>query len=402
MGGIADTSFSYLLNRMFPKGLADAVYRDPKTTFLALVKKNPNAHGTGFETVVDYTSGGGRSRTFATAKTNAANGQDGERFYFQYSDDFAFARIGAKDMKAAQKNGGVVNVMDKAFKTAMRKIKRSLARGLAGDGSGSIGTIGSNAGSTITLSDWRSARHVEVGDVLVSAAAKTSGGLRTGSITVTAVNKARSSGVITFTANGGWTATNGDYLFIEGDRNGGFYGVAAWLPATAPTSGDSFGGVDRSVDPLALAGVRVDVSSEASLVDGLLSGMEEFRLYSVDSTHCILSAFDFTRLERELEGKKRIIEVPNEYELGLKGIELDDGTVCVMDPYFDKGYAYPINIDTWELKSMGEAPHIAEEDGLKMLRMDTADAFEAMIRYWANLECNDPSQNGVMTLPALG
>jgi len=399
----ADNSYGYILNRLFPKGLADATYRDPKTTLLALIRKDPKGGGQGLDIPVQYTAGGGRSHTFATGKSNAGNGPDGIRFKLDYADDYAWAQVTAKNMRAAKtRDGGVVDVLDNAFKTATRKIKRSICRGLAGDGTACVGVIGSIPSSgVLKLADWRDSKNIEVGDVLVSAAAKSTGALDTGSALVTAVDGSKNQGLITVTYQDSFSPTANHYLFIQGDRNLAMKGLAAWLPATAPTSGDSFGGVDRSVAPHALAGIREDVSGESSIRESLLAGMESFRTYNCDTTHIITSPFDFTRLERELEDKKSIVDVPNEYELGIKGIMLEDGSIVVMDPFFAKGYAYPINLETWTLESMDEAPHIADEDGLKMLRMDTADAFEAMIRYWAQVRCDDPSQNGVLILPTL-
>ena len=47
-------------------------------------------------------------------------------------------------------------------------------------------------------------------------------------------------------------------------------GLAAWIPSVAPTVGDNFYGVDRSIDSTRLAGVRYNGSAESieeALVD---------------------------------------------------------------------------------------------------------------------------------------
>jgi hypothetical protein len=400
-------NFAYLLNKMFPDGLADATYRDPRNTFLALVKKNPKAYGSSFEVALQTTLGGARSADFATAKANInTGGPSGKKMLFPYVDDFAFARVEAKDMAAAKAAGGVVDALDHEMKMALKNIRRSLASSIAGDGTGKIGRIlaipNTTPAGSFSLTSARDLKHFMNGQRLVTNPTLTgsAGTQRAGTALVTKVVKSGSSALIYYTVESGWAPVANDYVFIQGDYGAKINGVQAWIPVTAPASGDSFGGVDRSVAPRELAGLRVDASSETTVRDALIASGAEFSEYGMNSTHIILAPTDYTRLEKELEDSKRIVDVTNEYNIGLKGIELSDGTLVVQDPYFPSGYAYRLNLDTWELMSMGEAPHIANEDGLKMLRVADADAFDAQLRYWANLKCTDPSDNGVITLPA--
>jgi hypothetical protein len=405
-----DTTVAYLLNKMFPKGLADTTFRDPKNTFLALVGKDPAAKGDSFEVALQYSLGGGRSADFATAKRNN-NGGAGGKMRFGYADDFAWARVPAKEWQAAKNNGGVTDILDLKFSNAMRKIKRSLATGVAGDGTGNFGRIAFLAGTgspvvpagAFRLADWRQTQSIEVGDVIQSNPIRSGspGTMRAGTAVITKVTRGRASGgLIYYTAVGGWSPVVNDYLYVEGDYGVKINGVQAWIPDVAPTTGDNFGGVDRSVDDVRLAGIRVDMTGQSAYEDALVLGMEEFRTYSADTSIIITSPYDFTRLENELGDKKRIVDIPNRYELGLTGLKMADGSVLTQDPWFPKGKAYPLALDTWTLMSIGDAPHLADEDSLKMLRVSDADAFDAMMRSWANLKCDDPSQNGVILLPA--
>lgn len=402
---MADT-FAYLLNQMFPDGLADATYRDPKNTFLALMKKDTKANGSLFEVAIQTTAGGGRSADFAVGKANN-NGGTGKRFAFDYKNDYSWARIDAKDMAAARAGGGVVPALEHAMKNTMRNIKRSLASAVAGDGSGRIGKISAipptTAAGTFRLNDWRDLVHFQVGMYLETNPTRTgsAGTIRAGRALVTGVSDSRTDPRIAFTAEGGWAPVVDDFVYAEGDYDAKIQGIQAWIPVVAPTVGDSFGGVDRSTNPRQLAGIRVDVSGEATHTEALLSSGEEFQVYTAETTHVILSPADWIQLEREQEEKKRLVNVENEYKIGIVGLQLEDGSIAVCDPYFPKGFAYRVNIDTWTLMSMGDAPHLANEDGLKMLRVSDADAFEAMMRYWANLKCDAPDENGVVTLPAI-
>jgi len=402
---VSDT-FAYLLNQMFPDGLADATYRDPKNTFLALLKKDTKANGSLFEVAVQTTAGGGRSADFATGKANN-NGGTGKRFAFPYKDDFAWARIDAKDMAASRANGAIVPALEHAMKNAMANIKRSLASSVAGDGSGRIGRIAAIPATTpagsFRLADWRDLVHFQTGMYLETNPTRTgsAGTMQTGRALITRIVMSRTNPLVYFTAEGGWAPEVNDFVYAEGDYDAKIQGIQAWIPVTAPTTGDSFGGVDRSVDTQRLAGIRVDASAATTHTEALLTSGEEFHVFTAETTHVILSPADWIQLELEQEGKKRLVEVENDYKLGITGLQLEDGSVAIQDPYFPKGFAYRINRDTWTLMSMGEAPHLANEDGLKMLRVGDADAFESMLRYWANLKCDAPDQNGVVTLPAI-
>lgn len=398
----------YLLNTMFPEGLADATYREAKKeTFLLLMKKDTTANGKLFEVAVQHSLGGGGSSDFATARKNN-NGSQGVRFYLPYMDEYAFARVEAKDMAAAEHGGGVVDVLGNAFKGALKSIRLQLAKAVTGDRSGMIAQIKdippTTAAGSFRVTDPRDLRMIDVGTVLQSNPTKTgsAGTMRAGTALVTRVDKGLSSaaGVVYFTAQNGWAPVANDFLYRDGDYDKKMAGVESWIPWTAPAPGENFFQVDRSVNTQSLSGIRMDQSAESSHERALVGSLEAFRTYNANVSHVFVNPYDFGRLELELGAKKRIVDVPNEYELGLTGIELADGSVVLPDPNFRRGFAWVLDLSTWTLMSMGDAPHVVDEDKLKMIRTTDADAFEATFRAWANVKCDDPSQNGVVKLPA--
>lgn len=410
---MADATVSYLLNKMFPKGLADATFRDPENTFLALVDKNPDAVGDSFEVAVQYSRGAGRSSDYATAKRNI-NGGAGVKFRFPYVDIYQFVQVPAKEWKAAMRSGGVTNILDLKFRNGMRGIKQELAVDVAGDGAGTKGQIGFLVGTgaatpypsspnvvagSFRVKDWRTLNALDQGVVLVSNPNRVGnpGTMRAGTAIITKVD--RDNGDIFYTATNSWAPVVNDYIYVEGDYGAKMNGVRAWIPDSPPITGDNFGFVDRSVDSMRLSGIRVDMTGQATYESALVLGMEKFRIYGAGTDILITSPYDYTRLENELGNKKRIVDIPNRYELGLTGLKLADGSVLTQDPWFPKGRVYPLAMETWSLESIGDAPHLADEDGLKMLRADNLDGFNAMMRAWVNLKCEDPSRNGVIFMP---
>ncbi len=167
-------------------------------------------------------------------------------------------------------------------------MSNDIAQSLFGNSTGFRGGIASISTGLITLTSSSDIVNFEVGMSLVSYSI--SGTTYTQSTAaaigyVVAVN--RTAGTVTVSATQGGSAgtpTNWSVSFpnlgVQGDvafgnitATTGFLkitGLAAWLPTTAPASGDSFWGIDRSVDVTRLAGVRFNGQSESideALVD---------------------------------------------------------------------------------------------------------------------------------------
>jgi len=157
----------------------------------------------------------------------------------------------------------------------MRSVGDSISRNLYRDGSGAIGRINNSSFSTTALdlvTDMDSL-NFEVGMVLQVSGTKSGGSVRSGTLTVSAVNRGASSNQITMSGNlSGWSSVaQNDYIYQSGDYDGALTGLEGWLPATAPTSGDSFFGEDRSDDVSRLAGQRYDGSS-GTILEALIEG----------------------------------------------------------------------------------------------------------------------------------
>lgn len=63
------------------------------------------------------------------------------------------------------------------------------------------------------------------------------------------------------------------------------------------------------------------------------------------------------------------------------------------------GYAFLLQMDTWKLKSLGEAVRLFDGDGLTMIRDPNGDNLLIRCFSYAQLSCRAPGWNGVVTLP---
>lgn len=318
--------------------------------------------------------------------------------------------------------------------TGFRNISNDMALDLFNDGSGSRGTYGLGSGSgtiatgVITLDNPQNIVNFEVNMTLVSYSV--SGQTATQSTSaalgyVIAVN--RSSGTVTVSASFGGAAgtptnwsTTFPYLAVQGDVNfasGGLgigsgaaqkiAGLAAWLPLTAPGSTDSFWGVNRSSDVTRLSGVRfsgVSETIEEALIDASSLVAREGGMPDM----CFMSFSSYSALEKALGAKVQYVDVKHdEADIAFAGIRIHApyGPITVIPdrnclPQGGSPVAYLLQMDTWKVRSLGRAPHVLTYglEGLEGLRVGNSDALEIRIGYYANLICNAPGWNCVVSL----
>jgi hypothetical protein len=89
--------------------------------------------------------------------------------------------------------------------------------------------------------------------------------------------------------------------------------------------------------------------------------------------------------------------------VGFRGIEIDgpNGTVKVLsDRWCPPKTALALQMDTWQLWSVGEAPALVEDDGLIMRRTPGQDSFFFELAAYIQLGCNAPGKNGLFNLSA--
>lgn len=412
-------------------GILKELYDDQKVQWLtykdnpalAMLKKETKFPGKYFPNPVVYGLSQGASATFASAYNNQSSPQVAE-FLVTRVADFSLATIDGQLLAAAQTDPGAFIdgaelMIDAAFQTAVNRIASAIFR----NGAGTIGQMStfSNVTTawTITLSNPDDAVQFEVGQVLLAVQnVDGSGTVSSDSVTLTAVN--RNTGVLSGTGSTGspsaaWTGGN-YYLAVQGDlpttSNNNFQpvgssgtnsllkiaGFAAWLPIAGPPVSDSFFGVNRNLDVQRLAGVTFD-GSALSLEEALLQGTGRIALNGgrVDTGICSYSTY--TALITSLGSKVQYID-EKIGEIGFRGVQVN-GANTVMSVFPDRncpdGLIYCLEMDSWVLRSQGDAPHILKYmDEIEILRVPGVDAAELRVGMYGNLYTNKPGHNGVI------
>jgi hypothetical protein len=419
------TNQAAVLKELYPDMGApqDIIYK--KNPMYALLSKDESAEGFAGKYIpvpLVYGNPQGRSATFLNAQTNQTAPADLAFFVYRVKN-YQLVTIENEMIEATKgKAGAFVDLVKLNMDGGFRNISNDIAFDVFNDGSGARGQISAISTGLITLVDPNSVVQFEVGQALVSYSV--SGLTPTQSTSaaagyVIAVN--RSAGTVTVSATAGGAAgtptnwsTSFPYLAVQGDVNfvsnglraglaNKICGLGAWLPVTAPTAGDSFWGVDRSVDVTRLAGVRFDgraESIEEALIDAAALVAREGGMPDM----AFMNFASYAALEKALGAKVQYVSVKHDTaEISFDGIRINApyGQITVVpDRNCPAATCYLLQMDVWKLRSLNKAPHILTygPEGLDGLRVSNADAMEVRIGMYGNLICTAPGFNCVVQL----
>jgi hypothetical protein len=411
--------------------MKDLVYS--KNPTFALMPKNESTDGLAGKYIpvpIQFGDPQGRSHTFSSAQGNQTPNQYSS-FFVYVVQDYQLVTITNLLIEQTKSNAGAfVDEMKRQMDGGIKNLSNNMAFELFGSGTATRGVIGSaitnpSAGVyQFTLQNPQNVVNFEIG-MTIQASATDGGAPINANVDLGLVSSVnRSTGVIKFTVVSGAPQTNwaqGNYLTVQGDipatggsgsgplgATGSYLaasGISAWLPATDPASTDSFWGVNRSVDPTRLAGLRYDATSY-SIEEGVVNALGFANREGADPDTLILSFQSYTALENALGAKVQYVDIKHEEAaIAFEGIRFHSayGYVTV----FADRSAIPqtglaLTMDTWKLRSLGKAPHILTYglEGLEGLRVGNSDALEVRVGAYYNWVCNAPGYNLRVALSA--
>lgn len=404
MASLDLTSFASALKQHYTNDrIENMVYKD--NPLLAMLPKMTDFGGKNLPIPIIYGNPQGRSATFSTAQANKTASKISD-FVLTRNHDYALASIDNETLEASKGNqNAFMEAATTEIDGAINSVTRSLAISLYRTGSGSIGQVtSSSTGTSITLVEAADVTNFEVNMEIVFSTADGGGTVKSGSVTVTNVN--RDTGVLTVDAltaiAGGAGVAANDFIFVQGDYDSKIKGLLAWLPSTAPGATPFFS-VDRSVDVTRLAGIRYD-GSALPIEEALIGGIHRVAREGGNPSHCFLSYEKWDELAKALGSKVQYIDeavkTGNGY-LNFRTIMVHGprGPVKITaDQNCPNARAFLLQMDVWKLYSLGKCPRILDTDGLKMLRDSTADSVEVRVGYYAQLGCRAPGWNANIKL----
>lgn len=434
---LSATQWDAFLKELYPSGVPEEILQRDHT-FLSMVGKDTEAYGDYLVIPVTYGLPSGRSANIATLLGGSGNSfspigpTKSAKFNVSVIEDYAATWIDELTMlKAANDRGSFVNARKFEIDGILTQLGESLSHSLFRTGDGTVGQGNGSwtiTGNVITLSRKADTKFFSLGMHLdfVAATGAAVGGAPTGAaralaatyrVTVTKISE--DAGTITCAEDGNGAAVanistyytslaNTDWIAPVGDYNQNYAttgaekikGLAAWIPLVEPTAGDNFWGVDRSVHPTRLAGHRLD-DPTAPAEDSIMALAEIMRERGARPGVCILSPRQFTKVSKRLNAKVEYSGAGGNADYGFSsfGVATSAGILKVMtdsDCPEDRGYL--LNMSTWKLKHLNGLPHLVTTDGLSMLRRSASDSVEVRARYYAQLVCTAPGQNGVFSV----
>lgn len=399
MAATSTTNYADALNILYSREEVEkAVYET--NPLLALMPKKADFYGKSHVFDVKYGHAQSRSASFATAYGARGAMSALKQFTLTRKKDYAVISLENELIEASEKDdAALLDALKEEMDGALGALKESMGRTVWGTGSGLLGQIASTGGissTTITLQNIADVVKFEPGMVLAVSDVTTGGSVRSGTVTVSKVN--RSTGVITCTGNvtaGIAAAVNGDYLFANGDYDSLPTGVAGWIPTSDP-SATTFFGVDRTADPQRLAGLRFD-GTGMDLVEAWKKFAYRLQREGANPTHGFTNPDDLANLDNLL-GSKAVYEDFAVGSIGFRALIITAGNVKMRlfaDRNCTAGYGYGLDMATWTFKTLKEAPRVLNKDVVEV----SEDAKQVRFGYYGNIMCKAPGKNGVVALP---
>lgn len=404
---------------------------------LALVDKDETEMGLGgksFPIPAMYDTGAGRSANFGQAQQFQTAPQTVE-FQVTRVQNYSLATLTGDFLRASAQNiGAFMPGAELNVKAAFQSIGNDLAHDLFGDGSGTRGSYGLGAGSiatgVITLDSLGMVYQFAVGMALVSFSV--SGQTPTqstganngfviavdtslGTITVSATQGGAAGTPTNWSASFPFLAQIGDVNFVSGGLSSAnmlkVAGFGAWIPSSAPGGSDNFFGVNRSISPTKLAGLRFSGSNE-SIQDALIDAVNQLAANGSeagDPDFIFINPVSYQTLVKQLtsQGVYQMVkaQINEEVSISFKALVLPtaNGEISILqDRNCPSQTAYIVTLKTWKLRTLGKCPMFLTYPGFYDqlgIPVPGSDAIQLQIGYYGNLTCNGPGANAVVTLP---
>lgn len=391
-----------ILKRLWGDKFQLPVYQRSKA--IALMKKDTKFGAEGKYVVVNVAPTAGGSADFATAKANQKPTSN-KRFFVTRKREYQLYKIEGELLAAAKTNReAMVNALKHETGMALASFGKALGARVWSGGGGSIGRVDGSEASfedskTLVLRVRGDIVKFEVGMTLQVApddgTAANPAGARTGTLTVASIN--RSAGTLEVTdadlKTGIAAIADGDYIFRAGDYAKAMTGIPGWNPIAAPTSGDSFFGLDRSTtDIQRVSGHRFDGNGN-DYEKSLIRAIAEARGIGIEVTHCWVHPEEMGEMIIEMGAQKEVDVKDDHYGIGFKGLRVKgaNGDVIVNDdPYVPMGHFWMNRIEDISLETAGDCPiHLG---GSIPQQLEGEDAVEGRLGCYGNFFHNNPGQ----------
>jgi hypothetical protein len=387
----------------------DLVY--PESLLFAKMRKKTNFYGDSKRVAFQFGNPQGRAANFAAAAANVTPSAYAGCLVTR-ARDYVVCELSGEAIEASGEDAGALlrglkGEIDSGFYTSGRSIANSLFQ----NGGGSRGRFTATqalGSAVITLLDPNSVVHFERNQILnLGATDGTSGIKKAGSLTVASVD--RDLGTITLTGTisaGVPTAAVSDFIFQAGDFEGVRTlptGLPGWIPRVAPTTGDNFFGMDRSVDPVRLAGLRYTAATGGPIEETLTLCAARLAREGAMPDVAVINPIDYGNMVVSMGNKVVYSRLGSDKdpEFGFDSVRLigPRGPISVIpDLNCPTGEGWMLTMKSWSFETLNKGPRILNLDGNEMRANALGDSYILRIGYYGNFICEAPGWNAYFKL----
>lgn len=401
------TAVSAIVKTRYAKGMPKAVYTQFPHT--ASIKKFESWTGGNRDAALQTEYPQGIGPTVADAQGSMQPGKY-VKFSIARVEAFAAARVTGQAMRTVKGDDGAFvdlwrNEMDGASMTATKSVEWHLAR----DGSGTIGKF-TVSGTVNTMSVTEDIAGVDLGmriqtsDGTVFDSTPLTPTLRNGGTGGWVVKIDRTAGTfgVATTVDGSATAigtvipgtVSNDNLYRYGEAASAgtakvMTGERSWI--VGGTTPGTLWSLDRNPDPLRRSGQEQDADGKA-FEDALIDAEASLVFQGVNTTRRFrANSKDIAKWRKQIGGKFTFPRGKMETSVGV-GFEVleyqgENGKVQIVStPFQPAGRPILMDPEYQTLASAGPVPHLLNEDGNEILRLQSDDAYEVRFGWYGNLD----------------
>lgn len=385
---LTNLNISPILREIGDKGWDTKALVNGHPLLTSLERDTSAMSGDYYKVPIQYANPSGRSKLVATAYAAEA-GSKYAAFKVTPISNYLHFRLDGLVVRKAENSSdrtSFVDALKQEVFSALQAMGDDLARDAYGNVGGARGRVHPTTAistTSLTLANPSDAVFFAAGmRIQASDTDGTTGSLRASGAFVTLVSVDLNTGVLV--ADGNWSTitgiTNNDYLFQAGDFGLGAAGLEAWNPGTVTST--AFYGVDRTVDPSFLGGMRFNgVTSGDSMETVFISADAVLGLQKgnpFNNAEVFINPISMGSLRVAKEGQ-RFIDDDNEYQIGIKKFRTPSGHVLVEDRDCPVGIARVVSKGAFWMMTNGEVPALADTDGITMRYDDSADRYLATV-----------------------
>lgn len=389
------TDVSYISKIIYKDGIQQKQIVRDKPLLMATPHNTKFTSAEGIRVPIITGTGQGASATVANAAANASPDQ-GQAFTVTQATYYTNFDIHGKVVRNALKGNDdsyFLQQLKLAMDNAQETMGSELNRQAFGSSAGWRARVGAVAptGTTVVLANPQDAVFFEQNMIIVFAATPT-GAIRAGTPGYAKILKVDTS-TGTLTVDGTITTLittpgAGDYIFRQGDaQNGASNGLLAaglgdWVPQTVTAT--PFFGVDRSVFPSRLAGVRYPGANdplETVFIKAMAAAKAEVGP-GFKKGDLFLNPVNFAAVQSSKEGGRWITE-PTTYNIGIDKFQIG-AFKFIEDAMCPINVAYMVADGAFERASCGDAPYWNNFDGSDMWLDRATDTYKGQLVHDGN------------------